>query len=503
MTHTAERGRISLFFVLVFLFLLALVPAGVLVVRMTDRAAPRVTVKTEAKAIGRKALVTVEAEEPKYGIRDVHAFLVQGSLSVPLGELTNPRNPWWRLWRRQVKPSALLEVEVGKGRAPELKEGPVTIRAEATNDSLAGFGKGRTTVSEVTIPVLLTPPRLEILSGQHYINQGGSECVVYRASETTAASGVRVGDSFFPGYPLPGAAAGTRFAFFAFPWNAPATTIPVVVARDAAENETTARFNYKLFPKLFRHETIHLTEDFLKRVVPEIQSQSQIASQGDLLKDFLDINGRLRRIDGAMLVELAGESKPETLWKGAFVQLGSSQVEAGFADHRSYEWQGKVVDQQDHLGYDLAVTAAHPVDAANDGVVALAKYFGIFGNTVVIDHGCSLMTLYAHLSSIDVKKGDEVKRGQAIGKSGATGLAGGDHLHFSVLLHGIPVNPVEWWDPHWIHDRIESKLAEGAGRTAPAAMTAAAAETAPAEARSPSHGASRAGRHRSGGRRRR
>src|SRR5206468_5228759 len=128
MTHTAERGRISLFFVLVFLFLLALVPAGVLVVRMTDRAAPRVTVKTEAKAIGRKALVTVEAEEPKYGIRDVHAFLVQGSLNVPLGELTNPRNPWWRLWRRQVKPSALLEVEVGKGRAPELKEGPVTIR---------------------------------------------------------------------------------------------------------------------------------------------------------------------------------------------------------------------------------------------------------------------------------------------------------------------------------------------------------------------------------------
>ncbi len=51
-------------------------------------------------------------------------------------------------------------------------------------------------------------------------------------------------------------------------------------------------------------------------------------------------------------------------------------------------------------------------------------------------------------------------RGQELGRTGATGLAGGDHLHFAILLHGLPVNPVEWWDDHWIEDRLRLKLGE-------------------------------------------
>ena len=89
-----------------------------------------------------------------------------------------------------------------------------------------------------------------------------------------------------------------------------------------------------------------------------------------------------------------------------------------------------------------------------------AGFLGIYGNAVILDHGCGLQTLYGHMSSIDAKPGETVKRGQVIGRSGETGLAGGDHLHFTVLIDGIPVNPTEWWDPHWIHDRIQAKLAQ-------------------------------------------
>jgi murein DD-endopeptidase MepM/ murein hydrolase activator NlpD len=102
--------------------------------------------------------------------------------------------------------------------------------------------------------------------------------------------------------------------------------------------------------------------------------------------------------------------------------------------------------------------ARTPVPAANRGVVRLARYFGIYGNTVVIDHGLGLMSLSAHLSSIEVTEGQSVERGERIGRTGATGLAGGDHLHFTALVHGMPVNPIEWWDPKWIRDRITSKL---------------------------------------------
>ena len=83
---------------------------------------------------------------------------------------------------------------------------------------------------------------------------------------------------------------------------------------------------------------------------------------------------------------------------------------------------------------------------------------GIYGNCVVIDHGFGLQTIYGHLSEFLVKKGDMVKKGQIIGKTGSTGLAGGDHLHFTMQVDGVQVNAVEWWDPHWVKDRILSKM---------------------------------------------
>jgi murein DD-endopeptidase MepM/ murein hydrolase activator NlpD len=146
------------------------------------------------------------------------------------------------------------------------------------------------------------------------------------------------------------------------------------------------------------------------------------------------------------------------LWSGPFVQLGNSQVEAGFADDRTYVFEGRDVDRQTHLGYDLAVTSAIPIQAANAGKVLHADWLGIYGNCVVVDHGMGVASLYGHLSSIDVRAGDSVQKGQVLGRSGMTGLAGGDHLHFTMLVHGRPVNPVEWWDSHWIADRIERKL---------------------------------------------
>ena len=137
-------------------------------------------------------------------------------------------------------------------------------------------------------------------------------------------------------------------------------------------------------------------------------------------------------------------------------------------------YNGKDVDQQTHLGFDLAVTARVPILAANDGRVVHSGWLGIYGNCVVIDHGLGVSSLYGHMSSIDVKVGDSVTKGQTLGRSGMTGLAAGDHLHFTMLVGGHPVNPVEWWDPHWMQDRVERKLMEenGATNAAPATTLA-------------------------------
>jgi len=111
-----------------------------------------------------------------------------------------------------------------------------------------------------------------------------------------------------------------------------------------------------------------------------------------------------------------------------------------------------------HLGFDLSDVQNSPVEAANDGRVVWAKNLGIYGNCIVLDHGYGLQSIYGHLREINVKEGEMVKKGQNMGISGETGLAGGVHVHFSMQIDGVQVNPREWWDEHWIHDRIMSKL---------------------------------------------
>jgi murein DD-endopeptidase MepM/ murein hydrolase activator NlpD len=236
----------------------------------------------------------------------------------------------------------------------------------------------------------------------------------------------------------------------------------VAFARDQTGAEATASFVDNVFEKPFKRSRIDLDENFIQRVVPEILANSTEikVSSTESLPAFLRLNGELRQINASEIAGFAAKTVPARLWDGPFVQLGNSKVEASFADRRTYFYRGREVDQQVHLGFDLAVTAHVPLVAANNGKVVNAGWLGIYGNCVIIDHGLGVQSLYGHLSSFDVKVGDEVTRGQTIGRSGMTGLAGGDHLHFTMLVGGRMVNPVEWWDPHWMADRVDRKLKE-------------------------------------------
>jgi murein DD-endopeptidase MepM/ murein hydrolase activator NlpD len=326
------------------------------------------------------------------------------------------------------------------------------------------------------LEVRLDPPRVGVVSLHHFLNLGGSEFVVLRATPTDVQAGVRVAEQTFPAFP--GSAVGLtdpalQVAFFALPFDQDAATPVTVFARDEAGNEATARLDRQPFPKRFQRSRIPLDRAFLDRVVPAIASNTPslgltVNAGADLLPAFLTINRDLRQQNNQTIAALAARTAPEMRWQESFAQLGNTQVESRFADHRTYIFEGKEVDQQTHLGFDLASTQQAPVTAANRGVVVHAAYLGIYGNCVIVDHGLGVQSLYAHLSTMDVKDGDAVEKGQTLGRSGTTGLAGGDHLHFTMLVGGVQVNPVEWWDPHWMEDRVFRKIRE-AGGTAPAA----------------------------------
>jgi murein DD-endopeptidase MepM/ murein hydrolase activator NlpD len=340
-----------------------------------------------------------------------------------------------------------------------LKEGPAVLRVSAKDASLWSFFGGNETVIQKNLTIDLTPPSLELVADDRYVNFGGVGAIVYKASPDTARSGVRLGDYFFPGFKGQIQSQPDYFiALFAHPYNVPADAKAVLVATDKAGNSREIRLVYELKNVNYRKSRIALSESFLQnKVAPLLQDVA--ARQGAPKDVFVAVNKKLRAENEKRITEITGKATPSMLWKGAFSQLSNSKVEANFADQRTYVYNGEAIDTAYHLGYDLSVTKNYPVEAANSGTAAFVGELGIYGNTVILDHGLGLFTLYSHLSSFDVKVGDAVKARQIIGRTGETGLAAGDHLHYGVYLHGVAVLPVEWWDAKWINDNIAPKLA--------------------------------------------
>ncbi len=436
---------------------------------------PTITIEQPAGPVGQQGTLQFTAGAGRTIFAGIEATLEQNGKTFPLFTLDNPRSA---VVARTDADHLQVSMPIGKAALPELQQGTASVTITASRTSFLRIRDVQTTASK-SFEIKLEPPRIAVLSSKHYVNHGGSEFVVYRATPSDVLSGVRVGTVEYRGYPasgagIPAADPSLKVAFFALRHDQPLDTRIVAFARDAAGNEVTASFVDDVFEKPFRKSRIPIDDRFLGRVVPEILAhapQLKVDNPADLLSGFLAVNGELRRLNSEQLAGLSQKSPGELLWKGPFAQLGNSQVEAAFADARTYIYNGKDVDRQTHLGFDLAVTARVPVVAANSGTIVNADWLGIYGNCVIIDHGMGIASLYGHLSSIDVKLGDTVSKGQVLGRSGMTGLAGGDHLHFTMLVGGHPVNPVEWWDAHWIEDRVERKLQE-AGAPAPVAPAA-------------------------------
>lgn len=442
--------------------LLLLIAAGAYVVA-GRQGGPSIDIGKPEKFVGMSTPLDVTIGAPGGHLASLDIVLEQNGKQTPLYGLGQATAEM-----KQEGPDKLrVTRDIGKGSVPELQTGPARIVVTASRAVLYGMRMLEATSSK-DVQVRLERPRLSVLSTYHYINLGGSEMVVYTATPADVQSGVLVGDIEYPGYPAAGAKVeglnvtdpNARVAFFALRYDQDLNTPIRLFARDEAGNTARADFDYRVFPKPFKKSRIQLKDTFLDRVVPAILAgTTEVKPEGDTLAKFLVINGELRRKNTEKIASFAKQTAPEILWSGVvFHPFTNNAVESAFADQRTYIYQGKEVDRQVHLGFDLASYMGTPIVAANRGTILFADELGIYGNCVIIDHGMGVQSLYAHLSSIGVQPGQTVEKEQQIGRSGMTGLADGDHLHFTMLVNGQMVNPVEWWDPHWIQDRILRKL---------------------------------------------
>jgi len=436
--HTPDRSGPGHFMRNLVIFCALALVGLVVFVLLRDGSAPVLKLTPQTGAASYTTNFNLNLSSSRAGLKEIVITATQDGKRV-------------EVLRRNFPDKQLAHTEAFRlPRDAKFKEGPLELAITVRDNALLSFlGRGKTSLVQ-NLTLDFTPPRLSVNPGIHNVNQGGGGVVSYTVSKQVERTGVMVGERFFPAFQQKG---GEFLCYFAMPYDMPPASFkPKVMAQDKAGNEATQSINVLAIPKVFKSDKLNIPDEFLN------DKMSQYSAMYPELKTPLDIykrvNTELRKQNEAELLKIGQETSPTPLWSGPFLRLPAAAGRAGFGDQRDYYYNGEKIDHQTHMGVDLASVANAPVPAANAGRIVYAGFFGIYGNCVIIDHGLGLQSLYSHLSEIIVAKGTDVKKGQIIAKTGATGLAGGDHLHFGMIVSGVQVSPVEWWDEHWIKDNI-------------------------------------------------
>jgi len=416
---------------------------------------PRITLLPKPEYLSGTRKFVLETSDMKRGLKQIKISVNQEGRSSSIFE---KKFAFEGFLNRQGSHSFKTEFFVDPS-ALNLAQGRVDLNIQVWDYSRRGGGDGNMTLEIHRMIVDTLPPSIRALTTMHNINLGGTGLVLYQASSDTEESGVYVDNFFSPGFPVDESTQkGVYVDYFAIPYDASTDCSIHLWARDKAGNRATATFYTHIREKRFRKDRIEITDRFLSKVLPYFSFYSFDPQDDDITK-YLKINRELRKENHLTLVRLREKTSPKRLWEDSWLRLKNAATMATFGTEREYYYKGEKVDVQVHLGVDLASLANSPVPAANNGRVIYAGRLGIYGLAVVLDHGQGLLSVYGHLSNIEVSMDQEVKKGDTIGTTGETGLAGGDHLHFSIMVNGVMVNPIEWWDDHWINDNISRKLA--------------------------------------------
>lgn len=411
-----------------------------------DMGKPEIRILQDVSMIGRQKVLEVGFADRGSSLSDTSITITQGDKTHTLYAVNYPR---------KGTRDKTISVTVDP-LSMKMQDGPATLNISAVDHSPF---KNQTLLSK-PLTIDLHPPQVFLLNPQNIINPGGTCVTLYRTSKPVVISGIQVDDRFFSAYLTTITGKPCYIAYFSLPLEAgQGSTRIKVVTQDQAGNESAVTLPHLIKKRKLRTDKINLSNSFLQQKMPEFQT-ADISLRGKTnIETFIYVNTVMRQDNFKTIQSLTRKSEARQLWADTFLRMKNAAPKALFGEKRIWLYDGKAIGESLHEGVDLASLEHAPIEAANSGLVVYAGPLGIYGNAVIIDHGFSLFTLYGHLSTINVKAGQTVRKQEVMGNSGMSGLAGGDHLHFSILVGGQFVDPLEWWDAHWISDNVTRKIA--------------------------------------------
>ena len=432
-------------------FLLLIGAAAIAFFKYYEREKPQMNFHGDITTFGLNKEVKFTVTDSRSGISLVEILLTQGNKSAKIY-----KKEFSRLgFLEHNGPKQLEETVTLQSGAIGFTDGAANLKVTIRDFSFWNWMAGNETVITYPITMDTRPPKISILHSTRYVSPGGSGMVVYKINDEVEKHGLTVNGHFNPGFPVT-EEADRYIAYFGLNYDTEKIEKAVVSATDLAGNTGNAAFGMILKKQSFKKDQINVSDNFLNLKIPEF-AQEYPQLTGSLVEQYVYVNSKVREENYQAIVRACSNPSPTRLWHGKFGRMAGSRM-AGFAEHRTYYYNSTEIDQQVHLGIDLASTKRAEIKAANRGNVVLAQYLGIYGNTIILDHGQGIFSLYSHLSQIGVADGELIEKGSVIGLSGASGMAGGDHLHFSILVNGLFTTPLEWWDKQWLQLNIEDIL---------------------------------------------
>jgi len=360
------------------------------------------------------------------------------------------------------KETVLVRYPKDKGLNPHATK--LKLHVVARDNSLWNFMQGNSSEKSMDILLDYKRPNVNILSHSYLITKGGAALVVFQAEdENLKKVYVEAGGVKFKAQPYQ--QKGFYVALIAWPFNHD-EFIAHIVALDVAGNTRIVEIPYYIKNHAYRISWIQAKDKFIDGKITDLASANpKYAGIDDKLGKLRAINEKMRLENENLIHSLSENISTEILtsWKiNKFYPLRNGQRVASYGDERHYYYKTKdnVVSHSYHVGYDLASTKMASIQTSNAGKVVFSSDNGIYGNMPMIDHGLGLYSLYGHCSQVLVNDGDEVKAGDIIAKTGVSGLALGDHLHFGLVIQGVEVRPVEWFDQSWIRKNIDNIFKE-------------------------------------------
>ena len=432
---------------IIVLFILILLTASLAYLynsKMFEREVPTIELAKKIDWNLKKPIPVKISDES--GIKFIRATLSDGKNSIVLAK---------KLFEVSKK-EYILDIKFPRtGFVSNKKNFELTI--EAVDASKWNFLSGNKAIKKSIIHVDTKRPELIVINNSYKIIKGGVATVVFKAKDTNLKElyiETNFGKRFYP----------TSFykddfyiSLLAWPSNEKSFKA-TIIARDNAGNIAKSRIRFYLKGKKYRVSKLKLKDRFLDGKIADLaEEESSNFANMDRIERFKFVNEEMRESNENKISKITSKiptNKISSFNMKPFYPLKNAAAVASFGDHRYFKYNGSLVSESYHLGLDLASTAQADVVASNAGEVVYTQYNGIYGKNIIISHGLGVYSLYGHNSSFLVDEGEQVKAGDVIAKTGMTGLALGDHLHFGMLVQGVEVRPEEWMDKNWMKDNI-------------------------------------------------